>query len=190
MTWLLIIGGLAAMLLVVVMLARGRGVPSGTVGLPYVAAPSLFSAAERSFLGVLDQSLRHEYRAFGKVRVADVASVKPGLGQAARQGALNRISGKHFDFVVCRSSDLAIVCVIELNDKSHGTQRAKKRDDFLAAVCHQIGLPLIQIPAKAAYQIDEVREQVLSAIAPAVTPISESFQPGVAQHPLAEEARR
>jgi hypothetical protein len=167
-TWLLIIGALAALLfLIVAVVSRGAGGPSSTIGFPYVAAPSLFSAAERSFLGVLDQSLGNEYRAFGKVRVADVASLKPGMAQSARQGALNRISGKHFDFVVCRSSDLAIVCAIELNDKSHATQRAKKRDDFLIELCQHIGLPLIQVPAKATYQLDEVRQKVLSAIVPA-----------------------
>jgi hypothetical protein len=173
MTWLLVIGALAALLLLVeAAVSRGAGASSSTVGLPYVAAPGLFSAAERSFLGVLDQALGREYRAFGKVRVADVASLKAGLGNSARQGALNRISGKHFDFVICRSSDLKIVCGIELNDKSHASQRARKRDDFLVALCQQIGLPLIQVPAKAAYQIDDVRQQVLSAIVPV---------PGVAQ---------
>ena len=73
---------------------------SGSVGFPYQPAKALFSAAERSFLGVLDQAVGSEHRVFGKVRVADVAMVKPGLGKSARQGALNRVAYKHFDFVV------------------------------------------------------------------------------------------
>ena len=76
---------------------------------------ALFSPAERSFLGVLDQAVGTDYRVFGKVRVADVASVKPGLGNSARQGALNRIAQKHFDFVVCGARDLNIVCAVELD---------------------------------------------------------------------------
>ena len=59
---------------------------SGSVKFPYQPAKALFSAAERSFLGVLDQAVGSEHRVFGKVRVADVAMVKPGLGKSARQG--------------------------------------------------------------------------------------------------------
>ena len=80
---------------------------SGKLGFPYQPAKPLFSAAERSFLGVLDQAVGPEHRVFGKVRVADVAAVKSGLGNSARQGALNRIAAKHFDFLVCRSGDLS-----------------------------------------------------------------------------------
>ena len=81
--------------------------------------------AERSFLGALDQAVGPDHRVFGKVRVADIAVVRPGLGQSARQGALNRIAAKHFDFIVCRAGDLAVVCAVELNDISHSGKRAR-----------------------------------------------------------------
>jgi hypothetical protein len=125
----------------------------------------LFSAAERSFLGVLDSAVGPEYRVFGKVRVADVASVRSGLGNAARQGALNRIAAKHFDFVVCRATDMAVVAAIELNDRSHASQRAQARDDLLANVCRAIQLPLLTVAAKPAYAIPELQAQFHAAIA-------------------------
>lgn len=131
----------------------------------------MFSPAERSFLGVLDQAVGSEYRVFGKVRVADVASVKAGLGNAARQGALNRIAAKHFDFVVCRASDLTIVCAIELNDKSHASARAQARDELLGKVCDAIRLPLVTVPAKQSYAVADVRTLFEAAIAPAVLPV-------------------
>lgn len=139
---------------------------AGSIGFPYQPAKTLFSAAERSFLGVLDQAVGSEHRVFGKVRVADVAMVKPGLGNSARQGALNRIAYKHFDFVVCRASDLAIVCAVELNDKSHSSRRAQSRDDLLRKVCQAINLPLLTVPAKQAYSPQEVRSQFLAAVSP------------------------
>ena len=139
---------------------------AGSVGYPYVPATTLFSTAERSFLGVLDSAVGAEYRVFGKVRVADIAAIKPGLGASARQAALNRIAFKHFDYVVCRADDLAVVCAVELNDKSHAGQRARARDDLLQRVCQAIGLPLLVIPAKQAYELQHVRSQVHSAIAP------------------------
>ena len=132
---------------------------AGPIGFPYQPAKTLFTPAERSFLGVLDQALGSEYRVFGKVRVADIASVKPGLGNSARQAALNRIASKHFDFVVCRTSDLSVVCAVELNDRSHSSQRAQARDDLLFKVCQTIHLPLLIVPAKHAYSLQEVKAQ-------------------------------
>ena len=140
---------------------------SGKLGFPYQPAKPLFSAAERSFLGVFDQAVGPEHRVFGKVRVADVAAVKSGLGNSARQGALNRIAAKHFDFLVCRSGDLSVVCAVELNDKSHASQRAQARDELLANVCRVINLPLLTVPAKAAYSPQDVRAQFLAAVEPA-----------------------
>ena len=139
---------------------------TGSIDFPYLPAKALFSAAERSFLGVLDQAVGPQHRVFGKVRVADLASVKPGLSNSARQGALNRVASKHFDFVVCRASDLAVVCAVELNDKSHSSQRAKTRDDLILKVCQAINLPLLTVQAKQAYSFQEVQAQFMAAIAP------------------------
>ena len=166
MSWMLL---LIVVVFVFVALAalKGKSGGTGSIGFPYQPAKPLFSPAERSFLGVLDQVVTPDHRVFGKVRVADVAAVKPGLGNSARQGALNRIAFKHFDFVICRSSDLSVVCAVELNDKSHTSRKAQSRDELLTAVCRAIGLPLLMVPAKAAYSPQEVRAQFLAAVEPA-----------------------
>lgn len=169
-----LIGVLLVVFLAVVLLAvlKKGGVSSGSVGFPYQRAKALFSPAERSFLGVIDQAVGPQHRVFGKVRVADVASVKAGLGNAARQGALNRIAAKHFDFVVCRASDLAIVCAIELNDKSHASARAQARDELLIKVCEAIQLPLVTMSAKQGYAVPDVRALFEAAIAPPVPAVA------------------
>ena len=149
---------------------KQRGSAS-SIGFPYLPAKSLFSVAERSFLGVLDQAVGAEYRVFGKVRVADLVSVKPGLSNSARQGALNRVASKHFDFVVCRATDLSPVCAVELNDKSHSHQRAKARDDLIAKVCGAINLPLLTVQAQQAYSLQEVQARFIAAIAPPSLPV-------------------
>lgn len=167
MSWILLA---VVVIVVAVLLAALMGKQTGgagSIGFPYQPAKTLFSAAERSYLGVLDQALGADYRVFGKVRVADVALVKPRMTKSARQGALNRVAAKHFDFVVCNSSDLVVRCAIELNDKSHASQRAQARDDLLVNVCKAIGLPLLQVAAKQGYTPQEVRDQVLAAISPA-----------------------
>lgn len=174
MSWIFIL-----VILVVVagafLAVAGKRADSGSkIGLPYVPAKALFSPAERSFLAVLDQVVGPQHRVFGKVRVADLASVRPGLAPSARQGALNRVAAKHVDFVVCRASDLIVVCAVELNDSSHASKRAQARDELLGNVCKAIGLPLFQVPAKRAYSVSELQAQFASVIgvAPAVEAVA------------------
>jgi ssDNA-binding Zn-finger/Zn-ribbon topoisomerase 1 len=125
--------------------------------LPYQKSEALFTPAERSFLGVLHQAVGNNAAIFGKVRVADVVEPKTGLTQSARQKAFNKISAKHFDFLLCDKEDLSVACAIELDDSSHNSKRRHERDEFLKGVCEAAGVPLIQVPARSAYVISEVR---------------------------------
>jgi hypothetical protein len=160
MFWVLLVVVLVFVVLTVVAAGKAGNARGASVGFPYQPGKALFSAAERSFLGVLDQAVGPEHRVFGKIRIADIAVIKPGLGKSARQGALNRIASKHFDFVLCRASDLSVLCAIELNDSSHASQRAQARDNFVANVCLAINLPLLQIPAQRSYSIAEIRARL------------------------------
>ena len=66
--------------------------------------------------------------------------------------------------MVCKSSDLSVVCAVELNDQSHGSKRGQARDELLNNVCKVIGLKLIAFPAKSSYSIAEVKAQLASAL--------------------------
>ncbi|MFU8897219.1 MAG: DUF2726 domain-containing protein, partial [Gammaproteobacteria bacterium] len=133
LVWLILI-------VVVVVVLAARLKPQGVKGFPYKKNPVLFSPAERSFLGVLQQAVGDQYRVFGKVRVADAASVKPMSDRRAWQRAFNKISAKHFDFLICGSDDLEIVAAVELDDKSHRNRQRQDRDVFLAGLCEAINL--------------------------------------------------
>ncbi|MCP8899059.1 DUF2726 domain-containing protein [Gilvimarinus xylanilyticus] len=127
---------------------------------------TLFTKAERSFLGVLDQAVGEEYRIFGKVRVADILAPEKGMSRKSWRTAFNKISGKHFDYVLCKKSDLSVIAVVELDDKSHRGSRAKARDSFLENACSSAGLTLVRFPAKASYQVHSVRDSLHKAISP------------------------
>ena len=127
---------------------------------PYQKKEGLFSAAERLFLGVLDQAVGQEARVFGKVRVADVVETKRGLPPGDQTRAFNKISGKHVDFALCRHDDSSVICVIELDDRSHRARNRQRRDAFLDGACKAAGVPLIHVPAKAGYSVDDVRRQI------------------------------
>lgn len=138
------------------------GKKSGGIEFPYQAIPHLFTAAERSFLGVLDQVIKSEYRIFGKVRAADVMSVTKGMSRSEWQQAFNRIQSKHFDFVICGASDSSILLLIELDDKSHKKSGRIERDDFVESATKAAGIPLLRVPCQRNYSLEEMSSLILT----------------------------
>lgn len=130
----------------------------------YRKREGLFSSAERSFLGVLNQAVGEKAIVLGKVRVADVIEPEKGPSRSDWQKSFNKISAKHFDFLLCNRNDLSLLCVIELNDSSHNSKKRKNRDAFLEAACQSADLPLIQITAKSTYNIKEIQKSLLNYI--------------------------
>ncbi len=133
---------------------------------PYVYSVNseLLSPAERSFFGTLNQVVDESTLVFAKVRVADILRPQKGMSRSNWQRAFNRISSKHFDFVLCSSNTVSVLCVIELNDKSHSSNRRKSRDKFLREACASASLLLIEIPVKRSYVIEEVRRELTQAL--------------------------
>ena len=81
MDWLAVSAVLLVVLAVLAVTLKSRGQRSDKY--PYIRNRVLFSPAERSFLGVLQQAVGDQYRVFGKVRVADVVSVKSPASRSA-----------------------------------------------------------------------------------------------------------
>lgn len=130
----------------------------------YRRCKSLFSPAERSFLGVLEQAVGNQYKVFGKVRLADIVLPRHGLARSQWQKAFNRISSKHLDFVLCKQDDLSIVCALELNDKSHQQIKRQNRDRFLKQACDTAHVPLLMLSAKRGYAVSELKSQITKAV--------------------------
>lgn len=120
----------------------------------------LFTASERSFLGVLDQASRGRYRVFGKVRVADVIAPVKGLDRSTWTSVFNRIKSKHFDFVLCDPQSLEVRAVIELNDKSHSRRRRLERDELVGRACSDAGIVLRFVRTQRTYSVEMVRKLV------------------------------
>lgn len=170
MVWVLVAVVIAFAVFILVVKQRQRSdadveKTGAALDFPYLKQSTLFTPAERSFCGVLDQIAGNDFRVFGKVRVADVVAVRPGLNNSARAKAFNLISAKHFDFVLCAPGDLSVLCVIELNDASHQKKDRQDRDAFLESVCAAAKLPLITFDAKRTYSAAEVKEQIVERLA-------------------------
>jgi len=153
MEWIIVL------FIVLVVISVFLKTPAGK-GYSYRKSARLFTAAERSFLGVLDHAVDGEYRVFGKVRVADVIIPAKGMSRKNWRIAFNKISAKHFDYVLCSKDKLEVIAVIELDDKSHNSKKAIKRDALLENACSSADLKLIRFQAKSSYQINSVREKI------------------------------
>lgn len=130
----------------------------------YEAEQSLLTPAERSFFGVLRQAVMGEYYICPKVRLADI--IRPA-SQASRSGwqtAFNRISAKHVDFAICNPTDLAVLGVIELDDRTHRRFERGFRDDTVDAALSGAGIHVIRVQAKEYYSQPAVRDLVLNSL--------------------------
>ncbi|MGH1470421.1 MAG: DUF2726 domain-containing protein [Cellvibrionaceae bacterium] len=153
MEWLIVV------IVLVVVIAAFVKAPAGK-GYRYSRRGPLFTAAERSFLGVLDQAVSDRYRVFGKVRVADLINPTKGMNHKDWQIAFNKISSKHFDYVLCSKDKLEVIAVIELDDKSHSTKKAIKRDTLLESACKSANLKLVRFKATSGYKMHIVRDKI------------------------------
>ena len=131
-----------------------------TVDVAYERRSLLFTPAEKLFYEALSKAVSDDQLVFGKVRVADVlqpaSSVSKSLSKSQWQTAFNRISAKHFDYVICDKNTLSIVATVELHDKSHNSASRSTRDQFLRQACKSAGLPLFEFRAKSAYVAEDI----------------------------------
>src|SRR5437773_11998414 len=146
---------LPLVVLVVAMTVIGAAVrffsTSRRTHIAYDRVERLFSPAERSFLGVLEQILGTQYRVFGKIRLVDIIQTAKGLSDSSRTGAFNRICARHVDFAVCDPRTFDIIGVIELDDSSHGTQSRRRRDRFVDGALTVAGVLFVRIQVQLGY---------------------------------------
>lgn len=133
--------------------------------LSFTSRGQLFTPAERSFLAVLEQALDGRYRVFGKVRLGDIVQPGRGLSISNRTTASNKINQKHVDFVVCNASDLVVIGVVELDDKSHALEKRVARDEFVDHALTSALIPIARFQVKKGYVLQEVRAKLADAFA-------------------------
>lgn len=157
-------------IVIVVLLAIAGAVAKSTAqnsfrqnGQPvYEAIPTLLSPAERSFFGVLQQAIASDYQIFAKVRLADIVRPIRNPSRSGWQSAFNRIAGKHVDFVLCDTKRLAVVAVVELDDRTHQRFERGIRDSLVDAALADATIPVLRISAQQNYSPAKIREQVQS----------------------------
>lgn len=206
MGYVLIVGVIIAaivLLLAIVTSKTNKGEPE----LQYRLLPALLSKAELSFYGPLTQAAKaYDVTVFSKVRIADVLAPVKNSDRKIWQRAFNAISSKHFDFVVCSNKDSMILLAVELDDKSHNTQKAQKRDRIVNTACDTAGLPLLRFKTKGGYVVADIRSELDNLLTPGpskdemlavplkekptaeTTPVAEPVQPPPEPTPVVKQS--
>ena len=123
--------------------------------LPYELNETILTERERAFYRILKPIAdKLELQICPKVRVADIVSIKKGTKDW--QKWFNKIRSKHVDFLLC-DYDMNIVLMIELDDRSHESERAKKNDALKNAI---FGGRLVRIRSLK----DDVEAEITAAL--------------------------
>jgi hypothetical protein len=98
------------------------------IGKYYYLKKSLFTPTEYVFYQELVKQNNNQYIIHSKVRLEDIVRVAKGVGNRFRE-MRNHIKSRHVDFVLVGGHG-EVVAVIELDDKSHDTEKAKIGDEI------------------------------------------------------------
>lgn len=112
---------------------------------------NFLTAAEQSFYSVLKLYAGDKFVICPKVNLNDAVHIRKGTEPGLRQSLFNQISRKHIDFILLDQKTLIPALAIELDDASHQTSSAQKRDSMKDKALQSAGLKLVRVPAKHAY---------------------------------------
>ena len=138
---------------------------SSPLSVSYRANRSILSNSEQAFYNALQQGMGNQFLILIKVRVSDVLQPEEkGISKQDVRAAINRISSKHFDFLLCGRNQYEIIAAIELDDQRNKRVGNAKYDKFLTEACKSAKFPLIRIATKQSYTAQEIKVAVLSGL--------------------------
>ncbi|MFQ7188247.1 MAG: DUF2726 domain-containing protein [Lachnospira eligens] len=116
---------------------------------PY-KAKLLLTKSEYTFFKTLQKILDNDkYIICPKVRLEDFIDVTDKQEIFKYRGY---IKSRHVDFLIC-DNNLHILFAIELDDKTHNSEKAKNTDEFKNKLFEKIGIKLYRIKTEDNYEI-------------------------------------
>jgi hypothetical protein len=118
-----------------------------------------------------------------KVNLSDLFFVSRPRENAAYR---NRIDRKHVDFLLCDATTMRPLVGIELDDRSHDAAKRQERDRFVERVFETAGLPLVRVPLRSGYSVNELRSLLAPLVQASVVdgagadPVDDEVGPGEA----------
>lgn len=149
---------------------KGESAAIPSAEFPYHLRDHFLSLAELHFYESLKAAVAGRAVIITKVALGDVFYVKKGDDASKYRIYTNKIDRKHVDFLLCDSVTMQPLVGIELDDKSHQREDRQERDAFVDGVFAAAGLPLIHVPVKRAYVVDEIAAQLAPYLKAAAVP--------------------
>lgn len=120
-----------------------------------VKIASWLNFAEINFLKVLARATEGKAFIFTKVKLNDILLRIESIDD---MGELD-FGDKTFDFVLCDKQDLSVICVIELDSRSHQAQSQCAEESY-EALCADFAIPLLEVPARCGYNVAELARYI------------------------------
>lgn len=118
----------------------------------YQARDKFFSRSEYMFFQELEKQNNNKYHIFSKVRLEDIVQVIPTLEWKVRNNKRKSIRSRHIDFVLINKETGKVHCAIELDGKSHNTQKQQKSDEKKDMALKQAGISLHRVRVGSSFE--------------------------------------
>ena len=123
----------------------------------------VFTNTELTFFKALNKIIDNEnYFLFTKIRLVDLVNIRKAEYWKYIT-IFNKLSKKHIDFVIA-DKYWNIKVLIELDDKYHNSNKAKINDKFKNELMEYLKIPLLRYNVWKYYDLDRVRDLLISKV--------------------------
>ena len=116
-----------------------------------------FTKSEYMFFQELEKQNNGKYHIFSKVRMEDIVEVKSELDYKVKRAKRNYIKSRHIDFVLVDKETGSVVKAIELDGKSHSTEKQKRSDEVKNQILRGAGIDLVHVRVGESFE-DVIRK--------------------------------
>lgn len=141
---------------------------------PFTKRNQLFTPVERSFLALLEKAVGDKYKIINRVKLADILELKSNADNKTRRAAMLKLNAKYLDYVLCDSTDMSIVAVVDLANTSSKEGHKAIPDWFVSGALEASGIPYIRMKIKAGYTVADIQQGLatkLGKLPPAPEPM-------------------
>lgn len=123
------------------------------IGSYYKLRDYFFTHTEKPFFDELIRQAQGQYTILSKVRLEDVVTTSKQLDYREKGLRRNYIKSKHLDFVILDAHG-KILAVIELDGKSHNTEKQGKYDKIKDDILNSVGCKLCRVKVGENYKFE------------------------------------
>jgi very-short-patch-repair endonuclease len=132
------------------------------IGSYFTLKKFFFTQSEKSFFEELKKQNNGQYTILSKVRLEDIVSAKKTLNWKEKGIKRNYIKSRHLDFVILDNHYGNILSVLELDGKSHDTEKQGRYDKIKDDILNSVGVMFYRVKVGEIYEnkVKEIFEEL------------------------------